>query len=113
MSKGPDRRWISPGKFEEPEEYISAEHVERMLATLRTELAKHQESEFHPDWSLLQATREALQEARDVNIERCEGIHSALESSLPEQDLSEHQRGYEQGIDDYYQAIRALKEMKE
>lgn len=42
-------------------------------------------------------------------IEHCEGIHSALESSLPEQDLSERQLGYEQGIEDYFQAIRALK----
>ena len=29
---------------------------------LAAELAKHQESEFHPDWSLLESTREALKE---------------------------------------------------
>jgi len=31
-------------------------------ASLKAELAKHQESEFHPDWSLLESTREALKE---------------------------------------------------
>jgi hypothetical protein len=30
---------------------------------LRAELAKHQESQWHPDWSLLEATREGLHEA--------------------------------------------------
>jgi len=49
---------------------------------------------------------------RDQIIEKCEGIHSALESSLPKQDLSERQLGYEQGIEDYFQAIRAMKDEK-
>lgn len=35
-----------------------ADEIERLTA----ELAKHQESEFHPDWSLLEATRESLRE---------------------------------------------------
>jgi hypothetical protein len=47
---------------------------------------------------------------RNKIIEECEGIRSALESGLPEQDLSEREHGYEQGIEDYFQAIRALKE---
>lgn len=34
------------------------------ITRLQSELAKHQESEFHPDWSMLQATREALKECR-------------------------------------------------
>jgi hypothetical protein len=58
--------------------------------------------------------REArLMAERDQIIERCKGIYSALESSLPLEDLSERQRGYEQGIEDYFQAIRAMKETKE
>ena len=32
------------------------------LARLREGLSKDQESEFHPDWSMLEATREALRE---------------------------------------------------
>ena len=35
-------------------------------AALRAELAKHQESEFHPDWSMLSATREGLAEHQDM-----------------------------------------------
>jgi hypothetical protein len=31
-------------------------------ASLKAELAKHQESEFHPDWSLLEATRAVVKE---------------------------------------------------
>ena len=34
------------------------------IAGLEAELAKHQESSFHPDWSLMQSTRESLREAR-------------------------------------------------
>ena len=34
------------------------------IAELEGELAKHQESSFHPDWSLLDATRESLREAQ-------------------------------------------------
>lgn len=34
------------------------------IAELEAELAKHQESSFHPDWSLLEATRESLREAQ-------------------------------------------------
>lgn len=35
-------------------------------AALRAELATHQESQWHPDWSLLVATREALAEHRQI-----------------------------------------------
>ena len=34
------------------------------ITQLEAELAKHQESSFHPDWSLLDATRESLREAQ-------------------------------------------------
>jgi hypothetical protein len=53
---------------------------------------------------------ERLKAERNKIIEEREGIRSALESGLPEQDLSEREHGYEQGIEDYFQAIRALKE---
>ena len=33
------------------------------IAALKAELAKHQESQFHPDWPVLGATRERLREA--------------------------------------------------
>jgi hypothetical protein len=32
------------------------------IDALKSDLAKHQESEFHPDWSLLEASRESLRE---------------------------------------------------
>ena len=32
------------------------------IARLKAELAKHQESEFHPDWSMLKETRASLRE---------------------------------------------------
>ena len=35
-------------------------------AALRAELARHQESEFHPDWSMLAATREGLAEHQQM-----------------------------------------------
>lgn len=35
-------------------------------AALRAELAKHQESEFHPDWSMLEATRDSLAEHQQI-----------------------------------------------
>ena len=37
-------------------------------ARLRAELAKHQESEFHPDWSMLVATRESLAEHQQMIV---------------------------------------------
>lgn len=40
------------------ENVVAAKEIER----LKAELAKHQESEFHPDWSLLEATRSSLRE---------------------------------------------------
>jgi hypothetical protein len=33
---------------------------------LRAELSKHQESEFHPDWSMLEATRSSLREHQQM-----------------------------------------------
>ncbi len=39
---------------------------------LKAELAKHQESEFHPDWSMLEATRDSLREHAE-EIKRLRG----------------------------------------
>jgi len=36
------------------------------IAALKAELAKHQESEFHPDWSMLKATRASLKEHQQM-----------------------------------------------
>jgi len=33
------------------------------ITELEAELSRHQESQFHPDWSALEATRESLREA--------------------------------------------------
>jgi ABC-type phosphate transport system auxiliary subunit len=44
---------------------------------LEEELAKHQESEFHPDWSQLQAAREALREHQS-QIKKAERLLEAL-----------------------------------
>jgi len=40
--------------------------VEAERDRLRAELAKHQESEFHPDWSMLEATRASLREHMEI-----------------------------------------------
>ena len=37
--------------------------AEKEIAALKAELAKHQKSPFHPDWSLLRATRDSLRES--------------------------------------------------
>jgi hypothetical protein len=37
-------------------------------AALRAELAKHQESKFHPDWSMLVATQESLREYQQIIV---------------------------------------------
>jgi hypothetical protein len=42
----------------------AADEIER----LRAELAKHQDSEFHPDWSMLAATRESLREHQQMIV---------------------------------------------
>ena len=42
------------------------QYADAECAALRAELAKHQESEFHPDWSMLSATREGLAEHQDM-----------------------------------------------
>ncbi len=48
---------------------------------LRTELAKHQSSEFHPDWSLLKATQHSLREhmalVKAAQAEKSEAIGAA------------------------------------
>ncbi|MCP4645806.1 MAG: hypothetical protein GY851_35500 [bacterium] len=46
---------------------LAATEAEKELAVLKEELATHQESEFHPDWSMLEATREALREQLAAN----------------------------------------------
>jgi len=46
---------------------IQEKHA-RETAALRAELAKHQESEFHPDWSLLAATRDSLAEHQQMIV---------------------------------------------
>lgn len=39
-----------------------AAHHRKQRQALEAELSQHQRSEFHPDWSLLQATQESLRE---------------------------------------------------
>jgi exonuclease VII large subunit len=48
---------------------------------LKVELSKHQESEFHPDWSMLQAGRDSLKEHQTLLRTRAEEIKS-LEGDL-------------------------------
>lgn len=50
-------------------------------AALRAELAKHQESEFHPDWSMLEATRDSLAEHQQIIRDQRERIR-LLEDAL-------------------------------
>ena len=37
-----------------------------LITSLQAELSKHQESEFHPDWSMLKATRNSLREHQRI-----------------------------------------------
>lgn len=61
------------------------------IATLEAELAKHQESQFHPDWSMLEATRDALKECQketdslkvvcgcnDIEVTRADGDRDGI-----------------------------------
>ena len=50
-------------------------------ASLKAELAKHQGSEFHPDWSLLDATRDALKEMTEKYWE----LLMAVETKHPDE----------------------------
>ena len=56
-------------------------------AALRAELAKHQESQFHPDWSMLEATRESLAEHQQIIRELNERVAAAEQASRWESDL--------------------------
>jgi hypothetical protein len=65
------------------------EEVER----LRAELAKHQASKFHPDWSLLQTCRESLDEARaaieHIAQQQREACAKAIECTIDTPDWAE------------------------
>ena len=49
--------------------------LEAKIETLEAELAKHQGSTFHPDWSLLEATRDTVKE-QQAKIEELENANS-------------------------------------
>ena len=42
------------------------ERLSRRVEALEAELSKHQESEFHPDWSMLEATRASLRDHQGI-----------------------------------------------
>ena len=58
------------------------------ITELEAELARHQESEFHPDWSLLEATRASLREhqeiiqSRDARIAQLEAANIKLRAEI-------------------------------
>jgi chromosome segregation ATPase len=56
------------------------------IAALKAELSRHQESEFHPDWSMLKATRESLAEhqviIRSTSDERDRALRERNEARL-------------------------------
>jgi multidrug resistance efflux pump len=45
-------------------QFMDYEELKKERDEARAEVAKHQASKFHPDWSLLQTCREELEEAR-------------------------------------------------
>lgn len=47
------------------------------ITRLRAELAKHQESKFHPDWSMLEATRDSLAEHQEIIRDLRDQLHLA------------------------------------
>lgn len=51
---------------------------EQQNIKLEAELAKHQESQFHPDWSMLEATRNALKETQ----QECKRLRDAIECAI-------------------------------
>ena len=55
--------------------------AEQENASLRAELAKHQESEFHTDWSMLSATRDSLAEHQQIIRDQRERVR-VLEDAL-------------------------------
>jgi hypothetical protein len=59
-----DAEFIAHAREDIPNLLGRIEEVESENERLRAELAKHQESQFHPDWSMLKATRDSLKECR-------------------------------------------------
>lgn len=59
------------------------ERLERHFEQMKAELAKYQQSEFHPDWSLLQACRDCLEESRE-EVSRLRAENKALKGILDE-----------------------------
>ena len=53
-----------------------AHRADPRVATLEAELAKHQESQFNPDWSQLEATRAALRE-QQAQLKKAERLIDA------------------------------------
>jgi len=60
--------------------------LQTKIETLKAELAKHQGSTFHPDWSLLTATRDTVKE-QQATIEKLEAElrFERLPKIVPEQ----------------------------
>ncbi len=56
----PTGMWATAEALRATEARMNA--AEKRVAEFETELSKHQQSTFHPDWSLLKATQESLRE---------------------------------------------------
>jgi hypothetical protein len=70
----------------------------------RAELAKHQESEFHPDWSMLVATRESLAEHQQMIVALREQL------ALAESVRSAQVAGLVEGAEKLRERVKALEE---
>lgn len=80
------------------EKFITGIEAER--DALKAELAKHQSSEFHPDWSMLQACQDGLREHMGMIKER-------------EADLKEQGEDFQKLSADYHALHRELQSLKE
>lgn len=91
MSDAPERIWLDSGDAEQavilsapttPEdvEYIRLDLHQQEVKRLKAELAKFQKSEFHPDWSLLEASQNSIREHQQIMGRWRDGIQRLAES---------------------------------
>jgi len=78
------------------------------IAALEAELKKHQESEFHPDWSMLEATRASLREHMQKIAEQAAEIER-LKNKPTYRMRQEQKDNYCELIEELEQRIADLK----
>lgn len=75
---------------------------------LKRELAKHQEASFHPDWSMLKATRESLREHMKMQRK----VLSLLQDMVDDEEVAENGYSMTVGGPDLKPVHKALALLK-